>query len=432
MARVWGLDEIPASLKAAVSSSLRVYDEAVMLPQAHRSSESGAFKNTAMKLNSTESELSPGVFSPNWWSGVSVLQVPNEIAEPLLRDPRRRSTVLKKLVDMIPSEMANVEIQVGPTLDGDEQDRDESSWVAGFDSPGCCVGLYSAQQSRAPENNMEGAHRIHNTYFLVCKAGGGIAAQTFHSRLTAALANGHSLDECLKSGSSPGPRGLRRVSMAAQRNRARILEMAARAIGFTNVDTIGDNASPLKAPHRMAIVSLNVNTNVLRESSDGQGRASWYYSAGCVDATTSLGLIASSNVHEGFIIFTDSNGGYKINLRNQAYNTLPFSSVRIAKNRDVVMHAAECHKKAMGEEKNAHPDDEWIRDRFGWKSKEFGVDIEPTPLWGTYDSEGFITAWGRELGIANCRVMKLHPEIVSIAGVEPAKLRAASKFVQKT
>ena len=90
-------------------------------------------------------------------------------------------------MDAIPSEMEGSDVQVGPELDGDEQDRDRAPWIAGFDSPGCCVGLYSAQQSRAPEAHMAGMHRIHSAYFLVCKAGAGLAGQTFHSRLVAAL-----------------------------------------------------------------------------------------------------------------------------------------------------------------------------------------------------------------------------------------------------
>jgi hypothetical protein len=385
------------------------------------------FKNVAIKLSGTESELAPELFSPNWFSGVSALSIPADIAESLLKDPRKRASALAKLAEAIPSEMEGAEVQVGPELDGDEHDRDTNKWVAGFDSPGCCVGLYSAQQSRAPESQTHGMHRIHNAYFLVCKAGGGAAAQTFHSRLTAALSQGRSLDECLKQGESPGPQGLRRVSLAAQRNRARILELAARAIGYVGVDTIGDNAATPEHPYRMAITTLNVQTNVLREATGGH----WHYAAGCVDAASSQGLLSASNPHEGFVVFTDSNAGYKINLRNPAYNCLPFSSQRIGCNRDAVMRAADAHKKAIAGVESAHPDAQWVRERFAWKAKQVGVDIEPPPLWGTYDSEEYVTAWGRELGVSACRVMRLQPEIVAIAAVEPAKLRAAAKHVQK-
>jgi len=378
-----------------------------------------------MKLSGTEGELTPEIFSPNWFSGVSALQIPTEVAEPLIKDPRKRAATLKALVAAISSEMEGSEIQVGPELDGDEHDRDTKPWVAGFDSPGCCVGLYSAQQSRSPDASAQGMHRIHNTYFLVCKAGGGAAAQTFHSRLVAALGQGQSLDECLKQGESPGPQGLRRVGLAAQRNRARILETAAKIIGYHAVDTIGDNAS--SAGYRMAVTTLNVQANTLRENPSG----GWYYAAGCVVSASSQGLLACSNPHEGFVVFTDSNAGYKINLRNPAYNCLPFSSMRLGSNRDSVMRAADKHKAAITGSEPAHPDAQWVRERFGWKAKPLGIDIEPPPLWGTYDSEEFITAWGRELGIASCRVMRLQPEIVSIAAVEPAKLRAAAKHVQK-
>ena len=95
------------------------------------------------------------------------------------------------------------------------------------------------------------------------------------------------------------------------------------------------------------------------------------------------------------------------------------------------MAAADKHKQAINGGEPAHPDAQWVRERFAWKAKQCGVDLEPPPLWGTYSSEEFITAWGRELGIASCRVMRLQPEIVSIAAVEPAKLRAAAKHVNK-
>ena len=110
--------------------------------------------------------------------------------------------------------------------------------------------------------------------------------------LGSALRKGLSLDEALRApGASPGPQGLRRVGLAAQRNRGRILEMAARAIGFHSIDTIGDNASPPSEQYRMAITQLNVHTNVLRDV-EGSARSQWMYSAGCVDAAVSqLSLI---------------------------------------------------------------------------------------------------------------------------------------------
>ena len=74
--------------------------------------------------------------------------------------------------------------------------------------------------------------RVHQTSYLVCKAGAGVAGATFHMRLVAALKKGMTLEDCLEKGTEPGPAALRRVSMAGSRNRARILELAAKALGF--------------------------------------------------------------------------------------------------------------------------------------------------------------------------------------------------------
>ena len=54
-----------------------------------------------------EPEPNAEIFSPNWFCGVSVLNVPSEKAELLLNNSTRRSDALKRLVESIPSEMAD-------------------------------------------------------------------------------------------------------------------------------------------------------------------------------------------------------------------------------------------------------------------------------------------------------------------------------------
>lgn len=422
MARLLGLEEISTSLKHALGSVLRLCDEATVLPSASRSSETGAFKNVAMKLSGSDAGVSPDVFSPAWFSGVTLVSVPAEVAEPLLRDPAKRAAALKRLVAAIPSEMADAEVQVGPELDGDESDRDKAGWVAGFDGPSCTVGLFSARQSRAPETGMSGMSRAHSAYFLACKAGGGTAAATFHARLTSALRKGKTLDEALESGSEPGPAALRRVASAAQRNRARILATAATAIGFHTLDTISDNAAAPSAPARGAIPLVDVSVNVLRKLSEP--RSTWQYSAGCVDACVSQGLLTTSNVAEGLIVFTLPNDEFKLNLRNEAMHCIPFSTPRLQGSREVLAKAVDAHRRGDG-----HPDAAFVAERFGWKSKALGqrVEVEPPALWGSHASENFLASWARELGVAGCKTVRLAPEAVAISALEPSKLRAVAR-----
>lgn len=431
MARVLGLEEIPHELRGALSATLRVCDEAIVLPCASRSVESGAFKNVVLRLSGCDTDVNTDIFSPAWFTGVSAVVVPKEVAEPLMRDAPKRKEALKKLAANIASEMADSEIQVGPKLDGDENDRDVEGWVCGFDSSSCCVGLYSARQSRAPEAGLTGMNRAHNAYYLVCKAGGGVAAQTFHSRLMTSLKAGKTLDECFSETGSPGAQALRRVTTAGQRNRARMLEVASKAIGFYTMDTIGDNASSPSAPYRGAIPTIDVSYNTLRMV-EGAGRSLWQYSAGCIDAQLGNGLITSSNAAEGFIAFTTMTDEFRIPLRNEAHNCLPFVTPRIALARDLATKAAEAHKKAYQRSEAAHPDNEFVKERFTWKSKDVGsiVDIEPPCLWGSHQSEGFLANWARELGVAQCKAIRMAPEVVCIGAMEPAKLRAAAKHVK--
>lgn len=434
MAKVMGLEEVPHDLMAALKNTLRICDDACVLPtQAHRSQESGAFKNVIMRLNGNEPNMNPDAFSSDWFGGVSVLRVPADVAAPLLKDAGKRAKVLKQLALAIPSELHDADIQVGPELECDDADRDVKPWTAGFDSPGCCVGLYSAKQMRAPEAGLSGMNRAHEAYYLICKAGGGVAAQTFGARLTAALRKGVSLDEALEEGNDPGPQALRRVSLAAQRNRHRILTIAAEVIGFYAVDTIGDNAASPMHPYRGAVTLIDVVTNSLRKDESVTKNSVWQYSAGCIDGQVSNGLITASNVAEGFVAFTNSQDEFRLMLRNGANNCLPYSTIRLKSNRAAASDIAQKHKDARLKGKvKAHPDHDWVRERFAWTSKDFGnpdLQLEPVSVWGTHASESFLSCWARELGVSTCKVVRMAPEIVTIAGMEQSKLRAAVRQV---
>lgn len=433
MARILGLEDIPVPLRSALHNCLRVCDEAVVLPSACRSAESGAFKNVVFRLSGTDSELGSDIFSPNWFSGISVVAVPADIAETLMRNPAKRAAALKKMAESVASEMADSDVQVGPDLDGDETDRDKKGWTPGFDSSSCCVGLYSARQSRAPDTMTDGMNRMCSAYYLVAKAGGGVAAQTFHSRLVAALSAGKTLDECFQEGGSPGRQALRRVGLAAARNRQRILAVAAQCMGFATLDTISDNAAAPSAPHRGCIPSIDVTYNAIRHV-DGTPRSTWQYSAGCMDAHLSQGLMTSSNVAEGFVAFTSTTDEFRLNLRNEAHDTLPFVTPRLKTTRDLATQAADAHKTATARGVAAHPDAEFIKEHFIWKSWQgkgiaTAVDIEPPALWGSHKSEAFLSNWARELGVSACKVIRMAPVAVCVAAMEPAKLRAAVKRV---
>lgn len=434
MARILGLEEVDSGLRNALQSTLRVCDEAVVLPGASRSDESGSFKNVCLRLSGEDAQLSSDIFSPNWFAGVSAVVVPADVAEGLLKNHARHTAALKKLAEQIPTEMADSELQVGPELDGDDSDRDTQGWTPGFDSCSCCVGLYSARQSRAPEAGLSGMNRVHSAYYLVCKAGGGVAAQTFHSRLLASLAQGRTLDECLEHESgSPGPQALRRVSMAAQRNRQRILATAANVLGFATLDTISDNVASPSAPHRSCIATMDVTYNSLRKV-DSCPRSTWQYSSGCVDAVLSQGLITSSNLAEGFVAFTSSTDEFRLSLRNEAHNTLPFVTQRLATARAVATAASDAHRAARAKGEAAHPDADFVKSRFSWKAKSVPgpvVNVEPPGLWGSHQSESFLANWARELGVAVYKQVRMAPELVCIAAMEPAKLRAAVKRAQE-
>jgi hypothetical protein len=469
MAKVYALDESHCddNLRLSIQNSLRIYDEALVLPQGHKSPESGLFKNTILNLHAQEPNLNADLFSESWFSGISAVEVDAKRAEAILNDPQAREEALKALVAAIPTEFANEDVTVGPELEAAEDDRDLKDWVCGFDSPGCCVGLYSAIQAKSVDATCSGISRSHVVYYLLCKAGGGISAQTFHSRLSTALKKGYTLEQAFAekakvnrsstttdtattttnttdadggaqsgadasgdNGPSPGAQALRRVSSAAHRNRCRILCLAADALGF-HIDTLVDNACCESVSKRLAVATLSVTTNSITKNCQGGGGTYRYFS-GAVDTSLSTGVVSCSNVTEGFLIFVDENGSSKINVKNAAFSGIPFSSQRIKSNKEAVMEAAEKLKAQRSVDSttiSAHPDSDWISKRFGWKGRDFGIHLEPPPLLGTFSNETFSSVWARELGLSNCRTVRLQPEVVCISATEPSKLRAAARHV---
>ena len=409
MARVLGLEEVDGALRSAVASALRLTDEAIVLPSASRSDESGSFKNVVFRLRGDEPDLNPGVFECSLFTGLSAVAVDAADAQRLLAN---RKATADKLAAAIPSELADAELAVGPALDGDAQDRDAKAWTCGFDGPSSFVGLFSAEQLRPPSLGAVGMSRVHDCYYLVCKAGGGAAVSTFQARLTAALKSGKSLDAVFDADGPLGGGALRRAAAAGSRNRAMILAKAGSLLGI-DMDTLNDSASAEGVPQRVAIPIVDVSVNVLRK--DG---AVWQFSTAC-DSAVSTGLCSLSTATEGLVLFADKEASLKTAVKNEAGDCVPFATPRIKGPRALVMRAAE----------ERHPDATFVDERFSWTEKQLGQKqkVVPPALWGSHAPESYLASWARELGLAGLQPLRLRPEAVAIASAEPSKLRAVAK-----
>ena len=433
MARILALDEVPISLRNHLVRALRSFDEAVLLPQAERREDTGVYKNIVFRLAGTEAGVPVSIFNPKWFTGVSAVRVDGPVVAQLLKNPDARHAAMRRLRDAIPSEVADSELQVGPALDCDESDRDKNEWVAGFDSPGCFVGLYCADHSSAPDPARRGMDRVQQTSYLVCKAGAGVAGATFHMRLMAALRRGVTLEDCLEKGTDPGPAALRRVSMAGSRNRARILELAGKALGFPLIDTVPDQSS--RGKYRGAVTHVDVAVNSIRRIEDAPQPTYQYTTA--VDAASSQGLMSMSNAADGVVLMLSSAGDVRQTLRNEAHCSIPYASRRLVSDRELIGTVTKEHKEAIKHGDLAHSDNEFIRDRFTWNNRQFPgleavaakADVEPLALWGSYDREDYLSRFARELGVAQCQVVRLRPTAVCMAGVDSGKLRAALRNI---
>jgi hypothetical protein len=438
MARLLTLDAVTVGLRNALLACMRSEDEGLLLPQSSQSVESGVFKNVVFRLAGDSSSVNPAVFSHDLFAGLSILQISDvhhDKIRALLQNQSAVQAKLKALADAIPSEICDPALQVGPPLDCDELERDavaldeagnpvpkDEFWTCGFDSASCFVGLFSAQNSKAPEVGVRGMNRVFDQFFLVCKAGGGIAATTFHSRLTAALARpGATLDSVLGEGGTLGAVALRRVSVAAQRNRQRILHMAAEVLGI-NVSNVGDQAA--RNRHRLAVADVEIVTNSIRRLDDTARPT--FQVTNAVDCTLSRGCAVLSNATDGLLLYLDANGDKRIHIKqNEAWSSVPFSTERLIGERDVVANLKR--SGAVG----AHSDAAWIRDRFAWKNRAFSEgqpDVLPFCFHGSHDTESFAKSFNRELGLSTLGAVRLRPALVAVAGVTGGKLRA---LVQK-
>jgi hypothetical protein len=426
MARLLTIDDVTVGLRNALLGALRPGDEAILLPQADQSSESAVFKNVVFQLEGASAGLSGSVFSPDWFTGISILKIrPNEmqkVAE-FVDDPSRRRAFLQEMSN-VKSELFDSSIQVGPSLECDDDDRDlkETSWVSGFDSTASFVGLFSAENSRVPEGGTSANKRVFKEFFLVCRAGGGVAASTFHARLIAGLSTGLSLDALLEEDlKAPGSQGLRRVASASTRNRRRLLYEAAKALGLQDFPDVGDPQSRNK--FRSAVPDVEVCANTIRKL-DVDGSSRWQYTAG-VDGASSKGLASLSNPCDGITLYSSSNGDLKLILKNKTWQAIPFTTKRSATSREI--SDAVLKEKRAGEE---HFDSNWIRAHFSWKNREFQsgqYDFIPFQLHGSHETEFYTQKFSRELGLSELQTIRLRPELVCVAGVEPGKLRALVK-----
>jgi len=440
MARLLTIDSCTVSLRNSLLGVLRSCDEAILLPQSGQSVESMAFKNIVFRLCGDGGAANTSIFSQDWFTGMSLVKLKGRdvaLIESVLESPTQREAMLKALSDKITSEVADSSLEVGPSLESDSEERDleGTSWNAGFDSPNCFVGIFSANHSKTPDGGKPGMQRSHKEYYLVCRAGAGIAASTFHSRLLASMQKGSSLDQALETEvGQPGSKALRRTTMAGYRNRSRIMLDAVQVMGLTDVASVGDQAARNK--HRGVVADIDTVANTIRKLEDSP-RSTWQYST-CVDGALSKGIMSLSNQSDGVVLFVTENGDAKISLKNEMWGCVPFTSSRLANSREIVDTVVKAHlgpqraSEASSFSLCPHPDAHWISTRVGWKNRNFSPsqpNIEPFGLWGAYSSENYIQSFARELGIASYQAVRLMPELVCSAGVDAGKLRAIVKAV---
>lgn len=423
-----------AKAKNVACTCLRECDEVVLHEGCAYTDESLCFKNTAFRLSGDAPSVPANLFSPDWCHGVSGVVLNSEAAARLnALAPNVLQARVEALAKAVNNDLVDHETQVGASLSVDG-DRDTESWVAGFDSSSCCVGLYATDDCVLHDGAPEGSERVHRCYWLMCKAGAGVAAQEFSARLDIALKDAMSLNQCLAPGAEPGDEGLRRVASAARRNRARVLHAAAVAFGIDDcIDMVMDNTASFDSPlQRHVMLDVDAPTNMLVPLHlNGIATTDWLYCAGCLHTPSTHGIVSCANAAAGFVLIRGAAAvrrDERACMRNAFYDTVPFGSTRLRSNGEAV---ADALSRVDG-----HADNTWLRDTFYWRSPferlrlRFG-DVEastlaktlPVQLWGTHGLDQWLESTGALLGVSGMHVSRLRPVKVLLAGTEPGKLR---------
>jgi hypothetical protein len=426
-------------LRNELSTELRPCDTAWLLPGCNASIESSDMKNVVLGLDPTHGSPPLHLFSPDWGHGVSAIRVPAAKVDQLIQDPSRRMRLMEVMKTQIACEITDSSVQVGPKLAShNHQDSHGDNWLVGFDGENCSCGLYYATELRSITGNRnDGMTRPINSYFLVVKAGGGLAAQQFHSELSGFRASGLSLramDDEYNLESK-----MKRVINAGRRNRASILYQLAQTLGLdVEIETLVDHASaPDVQPKKLAILYVDAVTNVLSKTEREDTRdIEWKYYAGCTDPSCSQSSVVCSNMCEGYVLLTTPNQNESLHVRNEAGGALPFSSQRIKRTADALETAVQMH--ILGRK---HPDREWIDAHFTWfrpnlrriqhldpRVQACIQQLEPSQLWGTHAPVNY-NRWLRPLGAENANVVRLYPMMILLAGNESSILRSVAANV---
>ena len=216
--------------------------------------------------------------------------------------------------------------------------------------------------------------------------------------------------------------------------------LAANALGLDWLDTVPDQSS--RGKYRSAVTHLDVSCNVLRKAERHDYRVNLPVHdlsrrvcvQGVDEPIECCGRVAARAV-------ADRRGASTASQRCVVHTAL--CVMRIATDKTTLLESLQAYRETQrarheSDQEYAHPDGEFVRQTFTWKNREFsGMDsARKAKSWnhslcgGTYDQETYSNRFARELGIAQCQLVRLRPYAVCVAGIDPGKLRAAIRNLQ--
>ena len=420
---------VDPGVAAAIETLLsKTQHKALLFPDAHQSPESQLCKNMVFQFNGSTA-VPPSLFSDDWSHGVSGVRVDDASATRFLNmNDAERGVWAQKLADQIPNELRQHDIQVGPTMQSSGA-SDMAPWLAGFDAPNECVGLYVTDEVRKHTTGLTGIDRVHRTLYLVAKTGSSRAGQEFHVRFMNELRNGKSLNEIEFLGDD-----IRRLHQVARRNRCRLLYKAAKILGIENeVSSTSDHtAHDDDYSVRVVVPEFDVHSNLLFHDNMDTTQP-WFYYAGSINGHMSQGVLCVSNMADGFILFRKTvDGELGAQVRNGLFNAIPFGSKRTTS----VLDTYTSVLKRINCSNLEHPDANWIAHRFAWmglledRDKDI-VNAHPAPLWGSHERLTWSIHPSAQLNLHEFEPAHLQPFCVAISGTERMKLKALTQHIKK-
>jgi hypothetical protein len=317
------------------------------------------------ELDPNTSNLNPKLFCPNWYAGITAVEVDKVLGHNIEHNQDVRKMFMSRVNECV----SNVDLFRPETLDSDAKHS--------FCTDACSVGLYRGYEHTNASDHSICRQKI--VYYMICKSDAGQKAYSLSERLNGLLDNPNSsLDHVI--GNSCGKITLDDFNNVSEDGQARRISLLQDCIQYAteSVETALpqlctiDNEASKKALQTARYISIQYNCMRIKE--DAHSRKYIYY-AGCAPTALCNGSIIALGGSSGFLLSKCADAFFKCTGGDM--KAAPVGASRWRYTQEAISGAMH-----MCEE-----EEEWIRSHFSWEGCDKHKHI-PACIAGTHH------AWG--------------------------------------